>query len=90
MELSVVRTRVEAVVEYLCPDEVGAGLLEDAGEAGDVPPGGDDVGHGGPVLCAVVTVREERVERSGGVAPAFPHPSVPGEVRGNLEIFLQN
>jgi len=50
MELSVVRTRVEAVVEYLCPDEVGAGLLEDAGEAGDVPPGGDDVGHGGPVL----------------------------------------
>ena len=27
MELSVVRTRVEAVVEYLCPDEVGAGLL---------------------------------------------------------------
>ena len=50
MELSIVRTRVEAVVVYLCPDDAGAGLLEDGVEAGHVPPGGDDVGDGGPVL----------------------------------------
>ena len=48
--LSVVRTGVEAVVEDLCPEKAGAGLLEDGVEASHVSPGEDDVGDVAPVL----------------------------------------